>query len=352
MAGPAYSITWPVPPAVPIWAIVPRIMSFAVQPGAELAAVVDQHRLRPPLDERLGGQHVLDLAAADAERQRAEGAVGGRVRVAADDRHARLGDAQLRPDDVDDSLVAVAQRVEPDVELGAVPVERGQLLLGQLVDVVDRRWGRCGRLSPACGRAGGPGARPAAGRRTPGGWSPRGAGAGRRTADRRRSRGRPRPSRTVVLAMSDSVKRRTAGGVAGRGYGPIGEQLPSLPPADRRGAARDLAGAVLRPRVRVRGDAAQPSAARPPDAARRPADAVPAAGRLVGLDLHDVDDQLVRPRLRARAAGAAAGDGSQPADVGRHPRGVRRPGAAVRLLVRGAPAGAQRVQRLRHPEGP
>ncbi len=31
--------------------------------------------------------------------------------------------------------MAVAQRVEPDVELGAVPVERGQLLLGQLVDV-------------------------------------------------------------------------------------------------------------------------------------------------------------------------------------------------------------------------
>ena len=33
MAGPAYSITCPVPPAVPIWAIVPRIMSLAVHPG-------------------------------------------------------------------------------------------------------------------------------------------------------------------------------------------------------------------------------------------------------------------------------------------------------------------------------
>ena len=32
-AAPVYSITWPAAPSVPIWAIVPRIMSLAVQPG-------------------------------------------------------------------------------------------------------------------------------------------------------------------------------------------------------------------------------------------------------------------------------------------------------------------------------
>ena len=56
------------------------------------------------LDHALGGEHVLDLARADAERERAEGAVGGGVRVAADDRHAGLGDAELGADHVHDAL--------------------------------------------------------------------------------------------------------------------------------------------------------------------------------------------------------------------------------------------------------
>ena len=32
-AAPVYSTTWPLAPSVPIWAIVPRIMSLAVHPG-------------------------------------------------------------------------------------------------------------------------------------------------------------------------------------------------------------------------------------------------------------------------------------------------------------------------------
>ena len=32
IAGPAYSITWPTPPATPIWPIVARIRSLAVTP--------------------------------------------------------------------------------------------------------------------------------------------------------------------------------------------------------------------------------------------------------------------------------------------------------------------------------
>ena len=42
------------------------------------------------------------------------------VRVAAHDRHARLGQPELRPDDVDDALVRVAEAVERDAELAAV----------------------------------------------------------------------------------------------------------------------------------------------------------------------------------------------------------------------------------------
>ena len=62
--------------------------------------------------EDMGGEHVLDLAGTDAEGQRAEGAVGRGVAVAADDRHPRLGDPELGPDDVHDALVLGAQRVD------------------------------------------------------------------------------------------------------------------------------------------------------------------------------------------------------------------------------------------------
>ena len=85
--------------------------------GAELALVADAQRLRLALLQRLGRQHVLDLAGADAERERAERAVGRGVRVAADDRHARLGDAQLRADHVDDALARGADRVDRHAEL-------------------------------------------------------------------------------------------------------------------------------------------------------------------------------------------------------------------------------------------
>ena len=94
MALPRYSMTWPWPPPVPIWAMTARMTSFAETPGRQLAVDGDRHLLRPVLRQRLGGQHVLDLAGADAERQRAEGAVGGGVAVAADDRHAGLGQAR------------------------------------------------------------------------------------------------------------------------------------------------------------------------------------------------------------------------------------------------------------------
>ena len=57
---------------------------------------VDRHGLERLQRQRLGGQHVLHLGGADAERQRAEGAVRGGVRVAADHGHAGLGEAELR----------------------------------------------------------------------------------------------------------------------------------------------------------------------------------------------------------------------------------------------------------------
>jgi hypothetical protein len=70
---------------------------------------------------------MLDLGSADAKGQRPEGAMSGGVAVSADDRHTRLGDAQLRPDHMHDPLPIGAQRVERDAELLAVALQRFHL---------------------------------------------------------------------------------------------------------------------------------------------------------------------------------------------------------------------------------
>ena len=86
---------------------------------------------------------MLDLGRADAERHGAERAVGGGVGIAADDRHARLGEPELRPDDVHDALLGVVHRVERDAELRAVAPQRLDLgardLVGDRREHVERR---------------------------------------------------------------------------------------------------------------------------------------------------------------------------------------------------------------------
>ena len=89
----------------------------------ERAVDADLVGLRVALEEGLGREDHLDLARPDPERERPERAVRARVRVAADDRHAGLGQAELRADDVDDALARRADAVERDAELGAVRLE-------------------------------------------------------------------------------------------------------------------------------------------------------------------------------------------------------------------------------------
>ena len=143
MAEPRYSITWPMPPPVPISPMIARMTSLAVTPAGSSPSTLIAHPLRTALGQRLGGEHVLDLARADAEGERAERAVGGRVRVAADDGHARQGAALLRADDVDDALVGVAHREVRDAELGGVLAQHldlpgGDRVGDRLVDVGGR----------------------------------------------------------------------------------------------------------------------------------------------------------------------------------------------------------------------
>ena len=83
--------------------------------------------------------------------------------VAADDRHAGLGEAELRSDDVHDALFEIAHRMQPDAELFAVASKRFDLgardgIGDRLVDV-DRRHvvvlggdGQVGSPDPAAGK--------------------------------------------------------------------------------------------------------------------------------------------------------------------------------------------------------
>ena len=119
------------------------MMSLALTPAASRPSTRTSYVLRPALEQALGREDHLDLARADPEGERPERAVGGGVAVAAHDRHARLGQAELRPDDVDDALVRAAEAVERDPELGAV---RGELLdLGGRHLVEDRQVAGVGR---------------------------------------------------------------------------------------------------------------------------------------------------------------------------------------------------------------
>ena len=103
---------------------------LGINTGLQLAIDVDAAHLHDAERHRLRGEHVAHLRGADAEGDRAESAVRGRVAVAAGDGGAGLGDALLRPDDVDDALLAAGE-----VEIG----DAG--LAGVLVQFLDHRLG-------------------------------------------------------------------------------------------------------------------------------------------------------------------------------------------------------------------
>ena len=124
IAAPAYSMTCPVAPAVPMVAMMCRMTSLAVDAGAERALHGDAHGLRPPLPQALRRQHMRDLRHADAEGERTERAMGGGVAVAADDDHAGLADAGLRPDHMHDALAWIVQPEQREAVRRRVALQR------------------------------------------------------------------------------------------------------------------------------------------------------------------------------------------------------------------------------------
>ena len=130
----------------------------------QLAVDAHAHVLGLLLDQRLGGEHVLDLARADAVGQRAERAMGRGMAVAADDGGAGQGEALLGPDHMDDALAAVALVIILDAEVLGVLRQRGDLQRGfGIVDakgavggrhvVVDHGQRLLGRADGAAGHA-------------------------------------------------------------------------------------------------------------------------------------------------------------------------------------------------------
>ena len=119
-------------------------------------------RLRFPLEQRLRRQDHLDLGRPDPERQRPEGAMRAGMGVAAHDGHARLGQAQLRPDDMDDALARIADAVEGDPELATVRVQLLHLGGRLLVEEWETAGGRGhGMISGGDGPFGMPNGQPA-----------------------------------------------------------------------------------------------------------------------------------------------------------------------------------------------
>ena len=97
--------------------MIQRITSFTYTPRASEALHADLAQLRLRHREALCGEDVAHLRGADAEGDGADGAVGGGVAVAARDGHARLGEAELGADDVDDALLARRHVEELQVEV-------------------------------------------------------------------------------------------------------------------------------------------------------------------------------------------------------------------------------------------
>ena len=64
---------------------------------------------------------MFNVGGADAKRQRSESTVRARVRVTADNCHARQGGALFRAYDMNDTLARVVNAEFRDTEIGAIP---------------------------------------------------------------------------------------------------------------------------------------------------------------------------------------------------------------------------------------
>ena len=98
----------------------------------QLALEPHAHGLRPALDQRLRRQHMRQLARPDAERQRAQPAMGAGVAVAADDQAAGKAEAEFGSDDMDDALPGLVDIEHLDAAGRGLDPQRRQQFLPDL----------------------------------------------------------------------------------------------------------------------------------------------------------------------------------------------------------------------------
>ncbi len=103
---------------------------FSSHAARELAVNSQLIRFWSGLTKRLCCKYMFNLTRSDAERQRSKRAVSRRMRIAAYDRHSRLGQTQLGTDDMHDPLFRTVEVVQADTEFGTVLPERFDLLPG------------------------------------------------------------------------------------------------------------------------------------------------------------------------------------------------------------------------------
>ena len=90
---------------------------FGAHARAQCSLNVDGHSFERLERQGLRGEHVLNLAGADADGHGAKSAVRGGVRVATHHGDARHGEAQLRTHHVHDALLDITQRVQANAKL-------------------------------------------------------------------------------------------------------------------------------------------------------------------------------------------------------------------------------------------
>ncbi len=123
------------------------------------------------------------------------------------------------------------------------------------------------------------------------------------------------------------------------------------PRPEWRGTTRDLLRAVLRPRLRLRGDPDIPPPAGGSELDRRGAGGLLPRRRLLGLELHDLDGQLVRPGDGAGPTRPDLRDASQLPDGRGDPRRLRRPRPALRGQLHSVADRSKHVRRMGDPAG-
>ena len=126
--------------------------------AVQFALDFDARGFRAELREALRGEHVLNFAGADAESERAQGAVRGSVAVAADNGEARLRDAEFRADDVHDALIAAVHVKEAHAGFAAIFGRGRRIAPAASASTMGRKrslsWGRNGPSRRRSGRAG------------------------------------------------------------------------------------------------------------------------------------------------------------------------------------------------------